>query len=71
MNALNNFILAWWYIFVAVLVGSFALMFIYPLAFIFANHKFTTSTEWQVEIVRKGFRRLEKSVVDIVKQYWR
>jgi hypothetical protein len=70
MIALKNFILVWWHIFVAVLVSSFALVFIYPLAFIFANHKFTTSTEFEVEVVKKSFRKLEKAIVNIVQQHW-
>jgi hypothetical protein len=70
MIALKNFILVWWHIFVAVLVSSFALVIIYPLAFIFANHKFTNSTEFEIEVVKKGFRNLEKSIVNIIQQHW-
>ena len=70
MNALKNFMLVWCVMLLVVITISFALVFIYPFAFIFNNQGFRRSTEWRVKQVKTGFRKLEKSTVNMIQRFW-
>lgn len=70
-NAFYNFIFVWSTVFMFVLISTFALIIVYPYAFLFRNEHFTHSVDFEIEVVRTSFRNLEKSVVNNVKKYWR
>ena len=71
MKALHNFIFVWLTIFKFVCMSILALLIVYPFAFFFKNELFTQSTSFEIEITRKGFRKLEKNIIYKINRNWR
>ena len=71
MKALNNFIFVWFTVFKFVCMSILALLIVYPFSFFVKNELFTHSAAFEIEITRKGLKKLEKNIIYQINRNWR